>query len=86
MGADQGGVIALPLRRRHWLVSATLVALASAGCLPLAGVAVGTAVGSGIRSESKRPKAQTEKSCKSWECWDGYACGPCPGTELPEEK
>jgi hypothetical protein len=35
--------------------------------------------------DPKAPKAQTEKSCKEWECFDGYACGPCPGNELPED-
>ena len=87
MGADQGPAIALPSRRRRGgLVGAIAVAFVSTGCISLAGVAVGTVVGSGVRSEAKRPKAETKKNCKSWECWDGYRCGPCPGTELPEDE
>jgi hypothetical protein len=87
MGTDEGRTIALSSQLRcGGLVGALLAALASTGCIPLAGVAVGTVVGSGVRSEQTRPKAETEENCKSWECWDGYACGPCPGTELPEDE
>lgn len=41
-------------------------------------------VGAGAAAQSvdpKAPKAQTEASCKEWECWDGYACGPCEQSE-----
>jgi hypothetical protein len=52
------------------------------GCFGLAGVAVGAAASN---IDPKPPKPETAENCKPWECFDGYACGPCPGNELPED-
>lgn len=44
------------------------------GCAQLLGVGIGAA---GKNVDPKPPKEQTAASCQVWECWDGYACGPC---------
>jgi hypothetical protein len=44
------------------------------GCFSLIGVGAGTAA---RNIHPKPPKAETAANCQSWECWDGYACGPC---------
>jgi len=44
------------------------------GCFFLAGAGAGAAI---KNIDPKPPKAETASNCQSWECWDGYACGPC---------
>src|SRR5262245_41972525 len=55
-----------------WIVLVSYVSLV--GCSVVTSTATYGA-GYGARKtvlENKTPKAQTEKSCQTWECWDGY--------------
>jgi hypothetical protein len=68
------------------LALAAVMSLWLVGCSLLA-IGAGTAAGQGIRNtDPKYPKAQTEKSCQTWECWDGYACVNCEDVEPSEKK
>jgi hypothetical protein len=68
------------------LALAAVISLWLVGCSLLA-MGAGTAVGQGIKSvDPKYPSAQTEKSCQTWECWDGYACVSCEDVEPSEHK
>lgn len=44
------------------------------GCFQLLGAGAGVAL---RNVDPKSPQPETEANCQSWECWDGYACGPC---------
>lgn len=62
----------------RWLLVAIVIGL-GVGMLPGCGTLIGVGVGSAARNvDPKPPKAETAANCQSWECFDGYACGPCP--------
>jgi hypothetical protein len=60
------------------LTTVVLVIGLSLGMLQGCFLLLGAGIGTGIRNvDPKPPKPETEANCQSWECWDGYACGPC---------
>lgn len=59
-------------------ISVVLVVGSSFGVLQGCGYIIGAGVGAAASNiDPKAPKAETAANCKSWECFDGYACGPC---------
>jgi hypothetical protein len=60
------------------LITVVLVSWLSLGMLQGCFQLVGMGAGAAIRNvDPKSPQPETEANCQSWECWDGYACGPC---------
>ncbi len=68
------------------LITVVLVIGLSLGMLQGCFVLLGAGAGAASRNiDPKPPQAETAANCKSWECWDGYACGPCEEGAVTDE-